>query len=493
MHEALGLLGWGAALSALAIALVAALRGAVGRWAGAEARYALWLVVPVLLLSVAAAAALPRETLAWQVMLPAGDWQAGAGALPQLLSAAVEAPHTVAWLQSALMLLWAMGVAGLVLAFAAQHRSYARRPLPAGASASLQGAWRPRVRLPADFRSCYPVAERRLILLHERVHAERGDTRWMALALSLLVLQWFNPAAWWAIRRMRQDMELAADAAVLRRRPHAFAGYRRALLRSQTRCTAPLTVSPCAAHPLVERIAMLPLHVQRPYRRSAVALLLVAVAGLAAAVQPLPPSAPPMPSPPPVRVAPAAPAAPVVEAAVPLPAPTAPKAAPPAPALPKVAPPEPPAPVVPPVQDGYSKLRLDMAVTVNGQRLPPQLLVQTFNEVMPQYFRLDDGSGIRLSVSGRPYEGDAAQGKDLILLELTLVDAQTNLLLARPRLITKDGVRAVIETGEEGGRMVRVDVMPRFVLTRLHDARGALAELQRDIEAGQAPGLYFKP
>lgn len=238
---------------------------------------------------------------------------------------------------------------------------------------------------------------------------------------------------------------------------------------------------------------MLPLHVQRPYRRSAVALLLVAVAGLAAAVQPLPPSAPPMPSPPPVRVAPAAPAAPVVEAAVPLPAPTAPKAAPPAPALPKVAPPEPPAPVVPPVQDGYSKLRLDMAVTVNGQRLPPQLLVQTFNEVMPQYFRLDDGSGIRLSVSGRPYEGDAAQGKDLILLELTLVDAQTNLLLARPRLITKDGVRAVIETGEEGGRMVRVDVMPRFVLTRLHDARGALAELQRDIEAGQAPGLYFKP
>jgi hypothetical protein len=158
-----------------------------------------------------------------------------------------------------------------------------------------------------------------------------------------------------------------------------------------------------------------------------------------------------------------------------------------------VAPLEPTAPVVPPVQDGYSKLRLDMAVTLNGQRLPPRLLVQTFNEVMPQYFRLDDGSGVRLTVSGRPYEGDAAQGKDLILLELTLVDAQTHLILARPRLITKDGVRAVIETGEEGGRMVRVDVMPRFVLTRLHDARGALAELQRDIEAGQAPGLYFKP
>ena len=38
------------ALTSLAVATVAVLRPALGRWAGAEARYALWLLVPVLLL-----------------------------------------------------------------------------------------------------------------------------------------------------------------------------------------------------------------------------------------------------------------------------------------------------------------------------------------------------------------------------------------------------------------------------------------------------------
>ena len=44
-----------------------------------------------------------------------------------------------------------------------------------------------------------------------------------------------------------------------------------------------------------------------------------------------------------------------------------------------------------------------------------------------------------------------------------------------------------------GGQMLRIEVLPRFVQTRLHDTTGALAELKRDIEAGQAPDLYFKP
>ena len=93
-------------------------------------------------------------------------------------------------------------------------------------------------------------------------------------------------------------------------------------------------------------------------------------------------------------------------------------------------------------------------------------------------------------VGGRPHAGAAGQGDDLIELNFTLVDAQTQQLLGKPRLITKNGVVATIETGEQGGRMLRIEVMPRFVQTRLHDATGALAELKRDIEAGKAPGLY---
>ncbi len=489
----LGLLGLSALMTG-ALAVVALLRPALGRWAGAEARYALWLLVPVLLLAAGLARALPQPPVAWQLELPEGEWSAQLGlpaAAPRSASPSTQDP-VASQAPARLLTAWALGALALGLALAVQHRRFARRPLPNGASPVLQGAWRPRVRLPADFRARFAPPERRLVLLHERVHAERGDTRWTVLALGLLVLQWFNPVAWWAVRRWRQDMELAADAAVLRHRPQALPTYRAALLRAQNLGPAPLSVSPCATHPLIERIAMLPTHLHRPRRQGWVALLLTTAAGVALAVQPKP--APPVP-PPPVaeaaKVAPVAPSPAAVPAAPTLPAPppavveAAPASAPAVPAA------ETPTP--PPEAGAYSKLRMDVAVTLNGRRLPPMLLLQTFNEVRPYMFTSEDGSGLRLLASGRPYTGDAVKGKDLILVEFVMLDAKTGELLSKPRLVTKDGNLALIERGEEGGEMLRIEVLPRFVQTRLHDATGALAELKRDIETGQAPALHFNP
>jgi beta-lactamase regulating signal transducer with metallopeptidase domain len=489
MFDMVVLLATGTGLTTMGIGAVALLRPALSRWAGAEGRYALWLLVPVLLLAVSAAAVMPRQPVVWQVELPATDWAAPPAATPEAPRAAAAAGRgELHRLWAGVLALWAAGAGAIGLGLWGQHRRFARRALPAGASPALQGAWRPQVRLPADFRARFPAPERRLILLHERVHAERGDTRWTALALCLLVLQWFNPAAWWALRRLRQDMELAADAAVLRRRPHEVARYRQALLRSQSDWAMPMSVSPCTTHPLLERIAMLPHQVHRPGRLGLVTLLLAVVAGLAVAVQPVPAPAPVAPrvsvpelAPPATPVAaPEAPAAPVAIADQAAPGPVA------APAPVRT-------PAEPPVSSGYSKLRMDVAVTVNGQRLPPMLLLQTFNEVRPYPFTAEDGAGVRLLASGRPYTGDAVKGQDLILLEFVMLDAKTGALLAKPRIVTKDGTMAMIERGEEGGEMLRIEVLPRFVQTRLHDTTGALAELKREIEAGQAPALHFKP
>ena len=487
MSEPWAWLVGGSALTCLGVAVVALLRSSLGRWVGAEARYTMWLLVPVLLLTVGLARALPQPPLVWQVKLPEGAWQAPLG-LPTPAQRGgpgadvSQAPRV----QALLFGTWSVGVLVSGLALAVQHRRYGRRPLPAGASAVLQGAWRPRVRLPADFRTRFAPYERRLVLLHERVHAERGDTRWTVLALGLLVLQWFNPVAWWAMRRWRQDMELAADAAVLRRRPEALPTYRAALLRAQNVGFTPLSVSPCATHPLIERIAMLPAHLHRPRRQGWVALLLAAVAGVALAVQPQ--AAPPVPQPTLVQVAPSPTAAPAVPA-LPTPPPAAAKAASPAtPAVPAVD-----APTTPPLANGYTKLRLDLSVVQNGHRFPPDLALQTFGERTSYRFSSADGSNVRVAIGGRPYAGDAVKGEDLILLELEVMDADSGRVISQPRLVTKDGVQATFEMGEEGGRMLRIEMLPRYVLTREHGSVAALAELKRDIEAGKAPALHFKP
>ena len=138
---------------------------------------------------------------------------------------------------------------------------------PVGSSPALIGAWRPRLLLPLDFEARFDAAEQAAILAHEAAHLRRRDNLWALLATTLATLQWFNPLAWWALRRFRGDQELACDAAVLAP-PSTVntATYLRALLKSDE-LAAPLAAPRATAatswrgtHPLVERITMLKHH-----------------------------------------------------------------------------------------------------------------------------------------------------------------------------------------------------------------------------------------
>lgn len=122
---------------------------------------------------------------------------------------------------------------------------------------ALVGAWRPRLVLPRDFELRYDAHERVLILAHEAMHARRRDGLVGAIATLLHALFWFNPLAWWALRRLRRDQELACDAAVLRERPRARRNYANAMLKAQFAGMALPAGSFWPGHPIRERILML--------------------------------------------------------------------------------------------------------------------------------------------------------------------------------------------------------------------------------------------
>lgn len=231
-------------LSAAVLAL-ALLRPVLKRFGGPAAVLTSWLAVPAALvapwLPQPQAALLPA---AWQVSTEA--MAAPALALPAANPSSVS-PWLTAWLAGVLML-------SLLLLWRQVRFLRSGPRLAAGASPAWVGLWRGRLWLPRDFRRRFTPEERRLIRAHERAHAQRGDNLWTLLATGLWLLHWFNPLAWWALRRLRADQELAADAQVLRQHPQALAGYLRTLAKAEAGAPPALAVSPFAPHPLIERI-----------------------------------------------------------------------------------------------------------------------------------------------------------------------------------------------------------------------------------------------
>lgn len=158
---------------------------------------------------------------------------------------------------------------------------------------ALVGLWRPRIVIPADFDQRYDARERKLILAHEMSHAQRRDTLAAAVAQFLLALFWFNPLAWWALRRLRADQELACDAAVMQSNPRTHRTYALALLKTQTCARVMPLACPWPGHPIKERIAMLRLSKPGRARRATgflvASMLTAALTGtLYAATSPLP-------------------------------------------------------------------------------------------------------------------------------------------------------------------------------------------------------------
>jgi beta-lactamase regulating signal transducer with metallopeptidase domain len=232
---------------------VALLRRPWRRIAGAQAAYGLW----GLPLGLTLAASLPAAD-ALRITLPA----------LQVNGVALHGAEQVvqAW-ASPMQFVWLLGLAITVGVLTVQHHGYQRRltrrhdgtwRAPAGSSPGLLGAWRPRLVLPSDVRQRFSTDERRWILAHERIHAHRGDNLARLIATVLAVLAWFNPLVWWALGALRQDQELACDAAVMQRFPQCWRAYGLALLKLDGAPRLPPTASAWQSHhPLKERIMML--------------------------------------------------------------------------------------------------------------------------------------------------------------------------------------------------------------------------------------------
>ncbi len=76
------------------------------------------------------------------------------------------------------------------------------------------GVFRSTILLPIT-ASEWSAAHRRTILRHELNHVRRRDNLTNHLALAVCAFYWFNPIAWWALKRLRVAREGACDDAVI--------------------------------------------------------------------------------------------------------------------------------------------------------------------------------------------------------------------------------------------------------------------------------------
>jgi TonB family protein len=279
--------------SSLGITLALALRRPMRYRFGAGVGYATWLLVPLMM----AASQLPASPLQAEAAraLPAlGVPSQAASAAAAHLSAATGEPAA-----GAALALWLLGAALVALVMTRTQRgflhrlgelqprdsAFVSRTARAGLPATL-GLWRPRIVLPHDFETRFDPEQRALMLAHERCHIAHGDPWINALAAFLCCAFWFNPLFHFAAARLRQDQELACDAAVLATRPQDRRRYGEALLHVQ------MTGTPAAlgchfgfCHPLRERILMLrATPPSRLRRRAGLVLLTLAAALLTTAV-----------------------------------------------------------------------------------------------------------------------------------------------------------------------------------------------------------------
>lgn len=348
-----------------AILLVLALRQPLRRLSGAQAVRLLWILVPAALLAVSLPSRVieidqPAATLPGITVTPAAV--TATDAATNAMATAPDAPAVRADTPFAWLVLWLAGIAAATTGMLAQQRRFQRALNPATtvepdvlraasphAGPAAIGLLRPRVVLPSDFERRYTPRQQQLVLAHEREHLRRGDVAVSALASALRCLLWFNPLVHLAAQRLRLDLELACDAAVVARYPHARRSYADAMVDTQLAVPGlPVGCHWQSSHPLRTRIAMIKHPAPSRARATlgtALALALGTGTSLAAwAMQPADvrlraaPTAPEAPSQ--AAAAPAASAPDAQPAVAPVPAARAtqtPSAAPPAPAAAPVA------------------------------------------------------------------------------------------------------------------------------------------------------------
>ena len=105
------------------------------------------------------------------------------------------------------------------------------------------GVLQPVVWLPSDADS-WDEERRTLVLAHELAHVRRRDALTQWIAHLALALNWFNPLAWMAVKRFRDERERACDDAVLElgTQPATYADHLLDIVRSHGAGGAPMPV-----------------------------------------------------------------------------------------------------------------------------------------------------------------------------------------------------------------------------------------------------------
>ena len=103
------------------------------------------------------------------------------------------------------------------------------------------GVLQPVVWLPADADS-WDDERRTVVLAHELAHVRRRDALTQWIAHLALLLNWFNPLAWMAVKRFRDERERACDDAVLTlgTRPTTYADHLLDIVRSHGAAGGPV-------------------------------------------------------------------------------------------------------------------------------------------------------------------------------------------------------------------------------------------------------------
>jgi WD40 repeat protein len=146
---------------------------------------------------------------------------------------------------------------------------------------AVVGILAPRLVIPANWRAWSP-SQRHCVLLHELAHIKRCDVAAQLLGRLALLVYWFNPLVWYAVRQLRAERELASDDCVLQA-GQAASDYAEQLLRTlRTYRPARLELGVAMAHSarLDQRVLAI-LDPQRP--RDAAGLRLTFLLSCAAA------------------------------------------------------------------------------------------------------------------------------------------------------------------------------------------------------------------
>ncbi len=219
----------------------------------------------------------------------------------------------------ALQLIWVLGAAGCFLAVLVQHyrmAAWLRREKPlddprvtsllesAKATLGLRrgiavvattrhntpalfGFFKPRLLLPEAMLARFDDQELRLVILHELVHLRRHHVLLNWIVILVQSFHWFNPAIWFAMKRLRMERELVCDAAVIAHLSVAERhSYGTALIKLMEHFSKPV-LSPSLAsivhhqHQIERRITMIAQFKPTPrYITMASALLALALGAL---------------------------------------------------------------------------------------------------------------------------------------------------------------------------------------------------------------------